>query len=199
MLPQSIHYLSALAQSIHYLSTLVMGILLLWGAWKNHLKCPLTIVALLMIVQPLMPVVLYRSNILSIEPAFLSITLVTVYALLWGAWTSNLGTGLGAHSSYPMALGRWCIRTGIVWRLPPARSDGLWRGAGRDDHLSCEQKLAVVRVWVVDNDAHCSGGGCYCLRPPVVSTEYMTVLGNGPLVSRLHAHEVLPPPHELVR
>src|SRR5437588_4187909 len=90
MLPQSIHYLSALAQSIHYLSTLVMGILLLWGAWKNHLKWPLTIVALLMIVQPLIPVVLYRSNIFSIEPAFLSITLVTVYALLWGAWTSNL-------------------------------------------------------------------------------------------------------------
>ena len=90
MLPQSIHYLSALAQSIHYLSTLVMGILLLWGAWKSHLKCPLTIVALLMIVQPLIPVVLYRSNIFSIEPAFLSITLVTVYALLWGAWTSNL-------------------------------------------------------------------------------------------------------------
>ena len=74
----------------HYLSTLVMGALLLWGAWKEHLKLALTTVALLMVVQPLMPVVFYRSPIWSMEPFYLSITLVTVYTLLWGAWTNHL-------------------------------------------------------------------------------------------------------------
>jgi hypothetical protein len=75
---------------MHYLSTLVMGVLLLWGAWREHLKWTLTTVALLIVVQPFMPVVFYGSNIWSMEPFYLSINLVMVYTLLWGTWTKNL-------------------------------------------------------------------------------------------------------------
>jgi hypothetical protein len=75
---------------MHYLSTLVMGVLLLWGAWREHLKWTLTTVALLIVVQPFMPVVFYGSNIGSMEPFYLSINLVIGYTLLWGTWTKNL-------------------------------------------------------------------------------------------------------------
>src|SRR5918911_48669 len=79
---------------IHYASTLVMGILLLWGAWKNHLKWPLTIVAVVTLIEPVItPVVFFRASILPRSPIFLvfpALSLVTTIALIWGAWTNHL-------------------------------------------------------------------------------------------------------------
>jgi hypothetical protein len=83
---------------IGYASTLVMGLLLLWGAWKNHLKWPLTIVAVLTLVEPfIIPVVFYRASILSRSPMFLvfsALSLVITITLIWGAWTNHLKRSL---------------------------------------------------------------------------------------------------------
>ena len=83
---------------IGYASTLVMGLLLLWGAWKNHLKWPLTIVAVLTVVEPfIIPVVFYRASILPRSPIgllFWALSLAIIITLIWGAWTNRLKKSL---------------------------------------------------------------------------------------------------------
>jgi hypothetical protein len=87
-----------LPQLIDYASSLVMGLLLLWGAWKNHLKLPLTIVAVLTFVEPvIIPVVFFRDSILPRSPIFLvfsALSLVITITLIWGAWTNHLKRSL---------------------------------------------------------------------------------------------------------
>jgi hypothetical protein len=87
-----------LPQLIDYASSLVMGLLLLWGAWKNHLKLPLTIVAVLTLVEPvIIPVVFSRARILPRSPIFLefsALSLVITITLIWGAWTNHLKRSL---------------------------------------------------------------------------------------------------------
>jgi hypothetical protein len=83
---------------IDYVSSLVMGLLLLWGARKNHLKLPLTIVAVLTLVEPvIIPVAFFRASILPRSQIFLvfsALSLVITITLIWGAWTNHLKRSL---------------------------------------------------------------------------------------------------------
>ena len=83
---------------IDYVSSLVMGLLLLWGVRKNQLKLPLTIVAVLTLVEPvIIPVAFFRASILPRSQIFLvfsALSLVITITLIWGAWTNHLKRSL---------------------------------------------------------------------------------------------------------